>query len=292
MIRQAGDPSTRHRRSIWRAPDLKILRSRSWAPLTVQEVRTSGGEGIWRNSRHRISLVDSGTHNLSYQAEGGRVQEVTLRGPRLVFCPAGVTMRVRSDAICWTQVVQEPEPWRLLAAEARLESGALEPLIAFEDPIIAEIVRTLLREADAGPADRLLVDALNAAIALRLLGRFAKLPTANLEPMRGLSRERLRRVCDYIEANLGDELSLPLLADVACLSRFHFSRLFKRAFGVGVHRYVMQRRLERAKQLIAHGKMTLTEVAYAVGFKSQASFTHLFRQQIGLTPGRFRREVA
>lgn len=292
MTRQAIDPGTRQKRPIWRAPGLKVLRSRSWAPLTVQEVRTSGGEGIWRNSRHRISLIDSGTHSLCYQAEGGRAQEVTLSGPRLVFCPAGVTMRVRSHAIRWTQVVQDPEPWRALAHEARLESGVLEPLIAFEDPIIAEMMRTLLRDVEAGPADRLLVDAFNAALALRLLGRFAKLPAAAQEPARGLSRERLRRVCDYIEANLGEELTLASLADVACLSRFHFSRLFKRAIGIGVHRYVMQRRLERAKQLIAHRRMTLTEVAYAVGFKSQASFTHLFRQRIGLTPGRFRREVA
>jgi AraC family transcriptional regulator len=292
MTRQPGEPGSRHKRPIWRVPGLEVLRTRSWAPLTVQEVRGSGGEGVWRNPHHRISLIESDAQDLTFQFESGRVREVVVQGPRLVFCPAGATMRVRSGAIRWTQVVQDPTPWRALASEARLNLGALEPLIAFEDPLIAEMMRTLLREVEAGPIDRLLVDALNAAIALRLLAKFAKSPAAPRIQEHGLSRERLQRVCDYIEAHLGDELTLDTLADIACLSRFHFSRSFKRALGIGVHRYVMQRRLERAKLLIAERAMTLSEVAYIVGFKSQAAFTHLFRQRVGMTPGRFRREVA
>ena len=66
----------------------------------------------------------------------------------------------------------------------------------------------------------------------------------------GLSRERLQRVRDFIEAHLDNRLTLTDLAAVACLSHYHFSRSFKQAVGAGPQRYVLQRQLERAKILV------------------------------------------
>jgi AraC family transcriptional regulator len=101
----------------------------------------------------------------------------------------------------------------------------------------------------------------------------------------------LQRVRDYIEAHLDDDLSLTVLADVACLSPHHFSRSFKQAAGVGPARYVMGRRLERAKTLLRRTREPLAVIAQDTGFADQSHLTHMFRREIGVTPGRFRAEL-
>ena len=113
-----------------------------------------------------------------------------------------------------------------------------------------------------------------------------------LEPSNGLSSDRLKRVREYIESHLNDRLTLADLAGVACLSPYHFSRSFKQAVGVGPQRYVMQRRLERAKALMRRTNEPLAEIAYRVGFSDQSHLTSIFRRETGLTPGRYRAALA
>ena len=97
---------------------------------------------------------------------------------------------------------------------------------------------------------------------------------------------------DYIEAHLDDRLTLTELAGVACLSAYHFSRSFKQATGVGLHHYVMQRRLERAKALMRRTDQPLALIALEAGFSDQSHFATLFRRETGVTPGQFRAAMA
>src|SRR5262249_18746363 len=111
-------------------------------------------------------------------------------------------------------------------------------------------------------------------------------------PSNGLSHDRLRRVRGYIETPLDDRLTLADLAGVGCLSPFHFRRSFKQAVRVGPPRYVMQRRLERAKSLMPRTNQPLAEIAHRVGFADQSHLTSIFRRETGLTPGRYRAALA
>jgi AraC-like DNA-binding protein len=97
-----------------------------------------------------------------------------------------------------------------------------------------------------------------------------------------------RRANDYIEGHLNGHLTLTDLASVTDLSPFHFSRSFKQAVGIGPWRYVMQRRLERAKTLMRRTNRSLALIAQDIGFADQSHFTSVFHKEIGVTPGRFR----
>ncbi len=94
---------------------------------------------------------------------------------------------------------------------------------------------------------------------------------------------------DYIEVHLADTLTLGVLAEVACLSPFHLSRSFRRAMGIGLHRYVVQRRIDRARQLVLDSDLAITQIAAAVGFESTAAFSTRFREFVGQSPSSLRR---
>jgi AraC-like DNA-binding protein len=105
----------------------------------------------------------------------------------------------------------------------------------------------------------------------------------------GLVTWRLKRVKDFIEADIAAPLSLRELASCAGLSRMHFAAQFRAATGMKPHEYVVRRRIQRAQEILRTSTMPLAEVALTVGFQTQAHFTTVFRRALSETPGRWRR---
>ena len=116
-----------------------------------------------------------------------------------------------------------------------------------------------------------------------------ELATKPLPSVRGaLDARRLQRVRDFVDTHLGEDLTITMLAKVACLSPFHFARAFKTATGSAPHRYVTDRRIEYAKTLIDEGRLPLAEIADLCGFSSQAHLTRCFKRIVGTTPHQYR----
>lgn len=92
------------------------------------------------------------------------------------------------------------------------------------------------------------------------------------------------RVCEYIEANLTQDLSLHELAAVAEFSVPHFKVLFRQSTGIPAHRYVVERRVERARQLILGGAHSMTDIALDAGFAHQSHMTRCVQRVLGLGP--------
>jgi AraC family transcriptional regulator len=278
-------------RSAWRTPELEISKIKSWASFTVVDYRRGAGEFKLRNDCHRLVLTPDQLPTFSVQVEHGRTREMPPAAPgTLAFSPAGLTIRSVQPAAPFHQVLWDTDLYAALLPELAAAVPQFDFLFPFADPLLSRIVTTLVQESEGAFADRILVESLGTALCIRIAQRFI----GHLPPptSKGLSAERLRRVRDYIEAHLDDELSLTVLADIACLSPYHFSRSFKEAAGVGPQRYVIQRRLERAKTLLRRTCEPLAQIAQEAGFADQSHLTSIFRRELGVTPGRFRAALA
>jgi transcriptional regulator of acetoin/glycerol metabolism len=108
-------------------------------------------------------------------------------------------------------------------------------------------------------------------------------------PRGGLSAGALRRVCEFVESHLEDDINLETLASEARLSVYHFARAFKQSTGVSPHRYVLEQRVKRARQLLVETDLPLSAIAGAVGFFDQGHFSRQFRSLVGTTPSSFRK---
>jgi AraC family transcriptional regulator len=177
-------------------------------------------------------------------------------------------------------------------AERGAATNDIRPRLFFDDDGIWQTVLKL--KAQIGGADaggRLYAEALGAVLAheiIRLDAGAAVLPGRR----GGLAGWQQRRIVEFIEEHLADDLPLAALASLAQLSPYHFAREFKRSFGVPPHRYHSNRRIERARALLANPKASVAEVALEVGFSGSSAFAATFRRATGQTPTDYRRGLA
>ena len=160
-----------------------------------------------------------------------------------------------------------------------------------DDPLIRHLADALRAEMRRGcTPERLYVESLANVLAVHLLENYSAGRRPLLEPRGGLSRRVLARVTDFVCDNLQRDLTLSELAAVAGLSPHHFSRQFKRSTGLTPHRYVVKRRVERAREMLISGEASIPEVARGVGFFDQSHLARHTRRLLGVTPKKIRRE--
>ena len=243
--------------------------------------------------RHVLCLHLGEPVPVSYRA--GRIER---QGTRLhgQFCvvPAGSSTRWTLTAPATSLLLRLSPALLQETAEAMRAStheGVLAPSIHVRDPQVERIGWMMQSEEREGhPGGRLFADSLASALAARLL----VLQTRREAPSstRALPAWRLRRVIEYIEAHLAEDLTLPELAAVAGYSLSHFKPLFRHATGLPAHRFVMERRVERARLRLLEGKLSLTAVAAEAGFAHAGHMARCMRRLLGATPSQIAGEAA
>lgn len=163
------------------------------------------------------------------------------------------------------------------------------------DPQLERLLLAILPEIKAdGPGGRLVVESLATALTVHLLRYYSSLDDAAradlVRPPAGhVSKPALRRVIEYIEVHLDRDLGIAELATLTDYSPRHFARLFRATTGFSPRQYVIRRRVERARLLLATTDQSVAQVALDVGFAHQSHLASHFRRLVGVSPTRYRR---
>ena len=231
-------------------------------------------EGSWQSARLT-------TGSIWLKPIGGKYDEAHVNTPEVqvmhLYLPNIVFARLMDD-------------YNLPAVPAR----SIRYSCGIEDELINQIGLSVLSEMmSPTAAGRMLVETSSLNLAARLAHTHSEtgLVRSPIQSQHRLDDRRLRRVLTYIEEHLADDIAVADLANVACLSIFHFTRAFTATIGVPPHRYVSGRRLESAKAMIATGRASLSEIALECQFSSQSSFTRAFRRAMGMAPAEYRRTL-
>jgi len=213
-----------------------------------------------------------------------------MRHGSLDIVPQGTPLGVYGyDETEFIMLALEPGFVHQIANESGMSDSELVRHLGIRDPQIEYIAFALKSELDAGcPSGRVYGDGLAVALAARLLGKYSAHVTNSHNCNALLPGYTLHRVTSYIEENLTKDLTLAEIADVAHMSPHYFSRMFRKSTGIPPHRYVIDRRIEKAKTLLSDKHLPLVEVGLSVGFQNQSHFTTLFHKRTGVTPKTYR----
>jgi AraC family transcriptional regulator len=240
---------------------------------------------------HYISFTIRGA--ITVERELGRsVDRAEFRPGNSLILPAH-----RENAWTWDGATDELHVYVAPAWLAEVASAAgvraPDPLerFAFSDPLLQALAAALLEERRSrGAGGALYREAVAETIALRLIRAHCR--TLAAPPVRvSLAPARLRRVRDLVEERLEDDLSLDDLAAAAGLSRAHFARAFRQTTGQTPYGYLRERRVARARTLLAGPPRRIAEIAGLCGFRTQSHLGRVFRNATGLTPAEYRRRV-
>lgn len=159
------------------------------------------------------------------------------------------------------------------------------PHLITQDALIHQIGLGLKAQLKTNGSDsRLYAESAATFLAVHLLQNYSTRKSSIREYEGGLPQPKLKQAVDYIQDNLVQEISLNAIADYLGISRYYFCRLFKQSTGLSPHQYVIQQRVERAKQLLLQGKMSIANIAQACGFTHQSHLNRHFKRLTGVTP--------
>jgi AraC family transcriptional regulator len=226
--------------------------------------------------------------------DGSRQQEEIGGRNNIAIVPAMVPHRSSwNQEASFSLLSIEPDRLTKIAYESvTTEHVELIPHYAMQDIFIDRIGQSLTAElAEDRFGSQLLVNSLTIVLSIHLLRHYSNWQKPLRDYQGGMPKRKLQQAIAYIHEHLADDLTIAAIADELEMSQYYFSRLFKQSIGVSPYRYVMEQRIEAAKQLLKRTPLSISVIADRVGFANQNQLTIQFRNLTGTTPSNYRKHL-
>lgn len=270
-------------------------RSQGWDHILVEQFQHPSGEGTTHyRDEHTICLSLASRPVRFLQIKGGKTHTSLYGKGDISITPAEMPFFARwhgddhyLQIRIASQFIQQVAKESLAINPDRLE---LVPEFRTRDFQIEAIGMMLLSEIQTGNSGgRLYIESLANVLAVHLIRQYTGTKPQQPIYAGGLPQRQLAQVLDYINDHLEQDIKLANLAALLSMSQFHFSHLFKQAIGTTPYQYLLQQRIERAKQLLKQSDRSIMEIALVCGFNSHSHLSKQFRQLTGLTPKAYRK---
>ncbi|MDJ0510316.1 MAG: AraC family transcriptional regulator [Crocosphaera sp.] len=263
--------------------------------IRVEQLKNPPGEGNYLCEDKHTIFISLAPRPLEYlQIQDGVSYNGLYRPGEILITPANVPLFVRwkGQENC-LQIQIKTEFLQKIAQETlncvRNQRFQLMPQFQVHDSHIRGITMMLLEECQQQVSNnQLYLDSLANVLAVNLVRHHGTTKPILPVYQGGLSPHQLSQIFDYIDAHLDQNLKLEDLAQLLDLSQFHFSRLFKQSVGLSPYQYLIEQRIERAKQLLKQTNQSILDIALSCGFNSHSHLTKKFRQVTGITPKAYR----
>ncbi|NMG72220.1 helix-turn-helix domain-containing protein [Parazoarcus communis] len=281
----------------------------TWVPGQI--VSASDGLG-WKDVGHRAYLytgldvpIPAMDHYMVVRYRSGQTpmdRRVEGRWTRRRCAPGDFSLLTRSEQSHWhwTECINVSHIYLSEGLMARVATDItdrpvsevrLNDVLQAQDPVVIGIVDAITNEAQHRElGGSLCAESLAIQLAVHLFRKYALINFRDDAPVGPLSPSRMRRLLEFLDVNLHENITIEQMADIAGLGVWTFSRHFRATTGVSPYDYVTRCRLERAVRLLSTGAQAIKEVAAICGFADQAHLTRMMQRRMGTTPARIKRD--
>ena len=266
----------------------------NWKNINFAQFRQPPCHVPEHTSQRHIICINVGKPVRLEQAVGGQHETVYSLPGDLAIYPAHLSQKFRWDKeVEFFNLFLEPSFLTQVGYDIfgndHLE--LIPHLAALFDPLVQQIGFALKKSLEIdGENSNFYADSMAHALAVHLLSRYST-NSRQIKIVTGsFTQQQWKQIVGFIEANLDRNISLTELAQIVRLSPYHFAHLFKKSTGISPHQYIIHCRIERAKQLLVLGNLSIAEIAQTIGFASQGHLTYHFKRIVGATPNIFRRD--
>ncbi|BAY81710.1 AraC family transcriptional regulator [Calothrix parasitica NIES-267] len=269
-----------------------LIKKASWNGINVEYgLLDAVGEFDFAMPKNAISIAFAPHDEVTWSVDGGSSKTTRLpAGSAFIYGNRDFVWHKRERHSEYINIMLEPGFLEQVASENGISTPVeIQHKVIFLDSTILQVGQLMKSEIlNGGVAGELYTESLRNLLTVHLLRNYTQTSEKQELSDGALDSLKLQQVKDFIEDNLAESLTIADIAAVVHMSQFHFARVFKAAIGESPHRYVTQRRMERAKILLEVTKFPVVEIAYRVGFNNPSHFTSQFRKYMGMTPKKYR----